>query len=70
VHYLVPCFIIRYSAGGQSIHRLLNYMNRQYVRRAVDEDKGWLRFGDIISSELGYQGPRCPDRRRRRRRRG
>ena len=51
VHYLVPCFI-RYSAGGQSIHRLLNYMNRQYVRRAVDEDKGWLRFGDIISSEL------------------
>jgi len=51
VHYLVPCFI-RYSAGGQSIHRLLNYVNRQYVRRAVDEDKGWLRFGDIISSEL------------------
>ncbi|KAI9512283.1 hypothetical protein F5148DRAFT_13493 [Russula earlei] len=51
VHYLVPCFI-RYSAGAQSIHRLLNYVNRQYVRRAVDEDKGWLRFGDIISSEL------------------
>ncbi|KAH9964541.1 hypothetical protein BC827DRAFT_1085935, partial [Russula dissimulans] len=51
VHYLVPCFI-RYSAGGQSIHRLLNYVNRQFVRRAVDEDKGWLRFGDIISSEL------------------
>ena len=51
VHYLVPCFI-RYSAGAQSINRLLNYVNRQYVRRAVDEDKGWLRFGDIVSSEL------------------
>jgi len=51
VHYLVPCFI-RYSAGAQSINRLLNYVNRQYVRRAVDEDKGWLRIGDIISAEL------------------
>jgi hypothetical protein len=51
VHYLVPCYI-RYSAGAQSINRLLNYVNRQYVRRAVDEDKGWLRFGDIVSSEL------------------
>ncbi|KAH9994398.1 hypothetical protein BJV77DRAFT_1059945 [Russula vinacea] len=39
VHYLVPCFI-RYSTGAQSINRLLNYVNRQYVRRAVDEDKG------------------------------
>jgi len=51
VHYLVPCFI-RYSAGARSIDRLMNYLNRQYVKRAVDEDKGWLRFGDIISSEL------------------
>jgi hypothetical protein len=51
VHHLVPCFI-RYSAGAQSINRLLNYVNRQYVKRAVDEDKGWLRFGDIVSSEL------------------
>ncbi|KAF8499094.1 hypothetical protein F5888DRAFT_1802506 [Russula emetica] len=51
VHYLVPYFI-RYSAGAQSINRLMNYVNRQYVRRAVDEDKGWLRFGDIVSSEL------------------
>jgi len=51
VHYLVPCFI-RYSAGARSIDRLMNYLNRQYVKRAVDEDKGWLRFGDIISSQL------------------
>lgn len=64
VQYLVPCFI-RYSAGAQSINRLLNYVNRQYVRRAVDEDKGWLRFGDIVSSELAERpgaredGPGC-----------
>jgi hypothetical protein len=64
VQYLVPCFI-RYSAGAQSINRLLNYVNRQYVRRAVDEDKGWLRFGDIVSSELAERpgaredGPDC-----------
>jgi len=51
VHYLVPCFI-RYSAGARSIDRLMNYLNRQYVKRAVEEDKGWLRFGNIISSEL------------------
>jgi hypothetical protein len=57
VHYLVPCFI-RYSTGAQSINRLLNYLNRQYVKRAVDEDKGWLRFGDIVSSELAEgRGP-------------
>jgi hypothetical protein len=64
VQYLVPCFI-RHSAGAQSINRLLNYVNRQYVRRAVDEDKGWLRFGDIVSSELAERpgaredGPDC-----------
>ncbi|KAF8272354.1 hypothetical protein EI94DRAFT_337425 [Lactarius quietus] len=48
LHYLVPRFT-RYSAGAQSINRLLNYVNRQYVRRAVDEDRGWLRIDDIVS---------------------
>ncbi|KAI9445523.1 hypothetical protein H4582DRAFT_933193 [Lactarius indigo] len=48
LHYLVPRFT-RYSSGAQSIHRLLNYVNRQYVRRAADEDRGWLRIGDIVS---------------------
>lgn len=50
LHYLVPRFA-RYSAGAQSINRLLNYVNRQYVRRAVDEDRGWLRISDLIVSE-------------------
>ena len=55
VHYLVPCFT-RYSTGAQSINRLLNYVNRQYVRRAVDEDKGWLRVSDIISEVVAEAG--------------
>ncbi|KAH9075733.1 hypothetical protein EDB83DRAFT_2504778 [Lactarius deliciosus] len=48
LHYLVPRFT-RYSSGAQSIDRLLNYVNRQYVRRAADEDRGWLRIGDIVA---------------------
>ncbi|KAI9460177.1 hypothetical protein BJY52DRAFT_282272 [Lactarius psammicola] len=48
LYYLVPRFT-RYSTGAQSINRLLNYVNRQYVRRAADEDRGWLRVGDIIT---------------------
>lgn len=47
IHYLIPCFN-RYLAGAQSINRLLNYVNRHYVKRAVDEDKGWLRLNDIL----------------------
>ncbi|KAI0044371.1 hypothetical protein FA95DRAFT_262676 [Auriscalpium vulgare] len=49
VSYLVPCFT-RYAAGANSINRLLNYINRQYVKRGVDEDKGWLRLSDIIDA--------------------
>jgi len=49
VHYLVPCFN-RYSAGAQSVSRLLNYVNRHYVKRAVDEDRGWLRLADVLDA--------------------
>lgn len=49
IHYLIPCFN-RYSAGAQSINRLLNYVNRHFVKRAVDEDKGWLRLTDVYES--------------------
>ena len=47
IHYIVPCFN-RYSAGAHSVNRLLNYVNRHYVKRAVDEDKGWLRLNDVL----------------------
>ncbi|TFK57670.1 hypothetical protein OE88DRAFT_1671817 [Heliocybe sulcata] len=49
VHYLVPCFS-RYAAGARSVSRLLNYVNRHYVKRAVDEDRGWLRLGDVLDA--------------------
>ncbi|KAH9046442.1 hypothetical protein EDB84DRAFT_665819 [Lactarius hengduanensis] len=51
LHYLVPRFT-RYSSGAHSVNRLLNYVNRQYVRRAADEDRGWLRIGDIVSEVI------------------
>lgn len=49
VHYLIPAFN-RFSAGAQSANRLLNYINRHYVKRAVDEDRGWLRLNDVLDS--------------------
>ena len=49
IHYIVPCFH-RYSAGAQSVNRLLNYVNRHYVKRAIDEDKGWFRLADVFES--------------------
>ncbi len=49
IHYLLPCFH-RYSAGAQSVNRLLSYVNRHYVKRAVDEDKGWLRLADFFDA--------------------
>lgn len=38
----------RYQSGVAAIARLLNYVNRHYVKRAVDEDRGWIRLGDIV----------------------
>jgi hypothetical protein len=49
IQYLVPSFN-RYHAGVQSANRLLNYINRHYVRHAIDEDRGWLRFVDVLES--------------------
>ncbi|KIJ45105.1 hypothetical protein M422DRAFT_29956 [Sphaerobolus stellatus SS14] len=49
LEYYVPAFE-RYSTGIQSINRVLNYVNRHYVKRSVDEDKGWLRLTDVLES--------------------
>lgn len=49
LHFLVPAFK-RYSSGAQSVNRLLSYINRHYVKRAVDEDRGWLRLNDVLDS--------------------
>ena len=46
------------GGGAQFISHLLNwYMNCH--RRAVDEDKRWLRFDNIVSSKL-EEGPTPP----------
>ena len=47
IHYILPCFS-RYSTGARSVNRLLNYMNRYFVRRAVEEDKGWISIPDVL----------------------
>ena len=49
VQYIVPCFK-RYSVGAHSVNRVLNYVNRHYVKRAVDEDRGWLTLSDIFDA--------------------
>jgi hypothetical protein len=49
IHYLVSCFR-RFYAGAASASRLLHYVNRHYVKRAVDEDKGWLRLNDVLDA--------------------
>ncbi|KAI5115948.1 hypothetical protein M0805_003113 [Coniferiporia weirii] len=49
LRYLLPCFS-RYAAGARSVDRLLNYVNRHYVKRAVEEDRGWLRLADILDA--------------------
>ncbi|KIY63069.1 hypothetical protein CYLTODRAFT_446846 [Cylindrobasidium torrendii FP15055 ss-10] len=45
---LLPAFQ-RFSSGAQTVNRLLNYVNRHYVRRAIDEDKGWLGMHDVMA---------------------
>ncbi|KAF9056414.1 hypothetical protein BJ165DRAFT_1433258 [Panaeolus papilionaceus] len=49
VQYLVNSYN-RYSLGAQSANRLLNYVNRHYVKRAVDEGRGWLNLADVIQA--------------------
>ena len=49
VYYLITC-AQRFFAGGQALNHLLNYVNRHYVRRTVDEDKGWLQSTDILEA--------------------
>lgn len=51
VKYYVAQFE-RFASGMQSIHRLLNYINRHYVKRAQDEDRGWLRMADVLDGKL------------------
>lgn len=49
IHYILPCFH-RYSAGARAVSRLLDYVNRHYVKRAAEEDRGWLRLADVLDA--------------------
>lgn len=49
IQYITSAFN-RYTAGAQTASRLLNYVNRHYVKRAVDEDRGWIRLQDVLES--------------------
>jgi hypothetical protein len=41
-----------FSASVQCANRLLNYMNRHFVKRSVDEDRGWLQVADVIDGAV------------------
>jgi hypothetical protein len=49
--YIVTCFS-RYAMGAHAVNRLLNYVNRHLVKRAVDDGKGWLRLEDVLESAV------------------
>ncbi|KAH8834941.1 hypothetical protein DL96DRAFT_1665965 [Flagelloscypha sp. PMI_526] len=49
IHYLIPAFT-RFQSGSQSVNRLLQYVNRHYVKRAVDDDRGWLRLNEVLQN--------------------
>lgn len=41
-----------YSKSAQSVNRLLNYINRHFVKRSGDEDRGWLRVSDVMEGVM------------------
>ncbi|KAA1472064.1 hypothetical protein DENSPDRAFT_838219 [Dentipellis sp. KUC8613] len=41
VQYLVPTYT-RYAAGAVVANRMLNNLNRHFVKREIDEGRGWL----------------------------
>ncbi|TFY69313.1 hypothetical protein EVG20_g3210 [Dentipellis fragilis] len=41
VQYLVSTYT-RYATGAAVVHRMLNNLNRHFVKREIDEGRGWL----------------------------
>eukprot|EP00918_Siedleckia_nematoides_P097489 GHVU01213661.1.p1 GENE.GHVU01213661.1~~GHVU01213661.1.p1 ORF type:complete len:209 (+),score=11.30 GHVU01213661.1:752-1378(+) len=52
VQYLVPCFQ-RYQSGAGAVSRLLNYTNRQYVKRAIDVSPLVILPCTLLGAEAG-----------------
>jgi hypothetical protein len=67
-NYVMACFN-RYRAGTVSLHRLLDLLNRRYVKHAVDEDKGWFDHGvydsidAVVTIRNAWVVQQRPDRR-------
>ena len=49
VQYLITCFK-RYAVSAHSIDRLLAGINRHYVKRVIDDDRGWLTLSDMLDT--------------------
>ena len=49
IQYLIPCFK-RYAVSAHTINRLLGCVNRNYVDRAINQDRGWLTLGDMLDT--------------------
>ncbi|KAF9454948.1 hypothetical protein P691DRAFT_691126, partial [Macrolepiota fuliginosa MF-IS2] len=48
VLYIVSTFQ-RYNMRVSAVERLINYVNRHYVKRAVEEGKGWMALNDALA---------------------
>ena len=49
IQYLIPCFK-RYAVSAHTINRLLGCINKNYVDRAINQDRGWLTLGDMLDT--------------------
>ncbi|KAF5356158.1 hypothetical protein D9756_003982 [Leucocoprinus leucothites] len=58
VAYVVSAFQ-RYNKRASAVERLTSYINRHYVRRALDEEKGWINLSDAL--EIARQNRTSPD---------
>ncbi|EIW85855.1 hypothetical protein CONPUDRAFT_37533, partial [Coniophora puteana RWD-64-598 SS2] len=42
----------KYEDGASRADRMLNYINRLYVRREIDEGRGWVYVEDIVDKAV------------------
>ncbi|TFY70786.1 hypothetical protein EVG20_g2206 [Dentipellis fragilis] len=50
VQHLVPTYT-RYTAGAARLRRVLYYLERTFIKKAVFKGRGWLACGDINMNE-------------------
>ncbi|KAJ3576281.1 hypothetical protein NP233_g523 [Leucocoprinus birnbaumii] len=63
VPYIVSAFQ-RYNKRASGVKRLTSYVNRHYVRRAVEEEKGWMNLTEALTiARQNLSKTRGPDKR-------